>query len=557
MGELRSPLLENVMISSVSFFSFLTHRARILPAIFIILLVSLCSSGRAQEAPSLDQLEETTRHSPEDPSAWYELGNYHYERRNYGPASQAYQKAIDLAPGHIPALFRLGNAYFHQAKLDPAEQVYRRIIRLQDRYAGPHLNLGTIHEVRGGLSDALAEYRRAAELAPDQREPLFGTADVYFRMEMWDKAIELYEKGLATTDPSRQPSPDEQRDIDITRQNLDYARTVRDNGGIVPARRIKESLAAPSRTRGVLLPEMPQTGHSVTLRQILFGTSKHTLESLEGTGRRQLEELVIALRDLEPDTELIIEGHTDRRGADDYNEELSRKRAETILGYLAEQGIDTGRFETKGYGERQPVCRDETEEAWRLNRRVVVRRPDTAATRASSQRAQDAALDIRVYYKDSSGQTRLLGQDQPLPLGAQYRIEIVPDSDTCVYIVRRQGDEFAECLFPSSARSEGNPRSEGTLLALPAPGRFYGTPKTNHSFIIRFYTSPQAIEDLEQVALQAGSAGSVRDVIPIVLAGRPTVRPPAIAAPAPALVISPAILSGLPEPANEIEIRIE
>ncbi|HWA34441.1 MAG TPA: OmpA family protein [Cyclobacteriaceae bacterium] len=67
------------------------------------------------------------------------------------------------------------------------------------------------------------------------------------------------------------------------------------------------------------------------------------------------------------DTDILIEGHTDKTGADDYNMELSRKRALSVANYLESLGVKGARVTTMGYGETQPVSTVDAE-----NRRVEV-----------------------------------------------------------------------------------------------------------------------------------------------------------------------------------------
>lgn len=73
-----------------------------------------------------------------------------------------------------------------------------------------------------------------------------------------------------------------------------------------------------------------------------------------------------------PDTEILIEGHTDNTGDDKYNQELSVKRAESVSGYLKQQSIKSSRITTTGYGELQPLQSNETAEGRTQNRRVEV-----------------------------------------------------------------------------------------------------------------------------------------------------------------------------------------
>ncbi|HTJ41993.1 MAG TPA: OmpA family protein [Kofleriaceae bacterium] len=72
-----------------------------------------------------------------------------------------------------------------------------------------------------------------------------------------------------------------------------------------------------------------------------------------------------------PDIQLIeVQGHTDERGDDAYNLDLSQKRAHAVLEYLTGKGVDESRLQSQGYGETQPIDRRHNEEAWAKNRRV-------------------------------------------------------------------------------------------------------------------------------------------------------------------------------------------
>ncbi|SEK28449.1 OmpA family protein [Halomonas daqiaonensis] len=65
-----------------------------------------------------------------------------------------------------------------------------------------------------------------------------------------------------------------------------------------------------------------------------------------------------------------IEGHTDSRGSEAYNQDLSQRRADSVADFLARQGVDMERMRTIGYGESQPVATNDTEAGRAMNRRV-------------------------------------------------------------------------------------------------------------------------------------------------------------------------------------------
>jgi peptidoglycan-associated lipoprotein len=71
-----------------------------------------------------------------------------------------------------------------------------------------------------------------------------------------------------------------------------------------------------------------------------------------------------------PNVSLRIAGHADERGSDEYNLALSKRRAAETRRFLMQQGVDSTRLETVGFGEEQPLDPGSTEPAWAANRRA-------------------------------------------------------------------------------------------------------------------------------------------------------------------------------------------
>jgi outer membrane protein OmpA-like peptidoglycan-associated protein len=65
-----------------------------------------------------------------------------------------------------------------------------------------------------------------------------------------------------------------------------------------------------------------------------------------------------------------VEGHTDSIGSDEFNEQLSRERAEVVKAYLMARGVPAERLQTVGHGETEPVATNETDDGRQRNRRV-------------------------------------------------------------------------------------------------------------------------------------------------------------------------------------------
>lgn len=92
---------------------------------------------------------------------------------------------------------------------------------------------------------------------------------------------------------------------------------------------------------------------------------------LRSTAQQNLSDLASSLQDY-PNTELLIVGHTDAVGSEEYNQSLSERRANTAAEFLMRQGIAPSRVTTLGKGEMEPVASNETSYGRQQNRRVEV-----------------------------------------------------------------------------------------------------------------------------------------------------------------------------------------
>ena len=110
-------------------------------------------------------------------------------------------------------------------------------------------------------------------------------------------------------------------------------------------------------------------GINVTFNEdagVYFDTSK---SNVKGTSATTLNKLAGIFKEY-PKSNVLVEGHTDSAGPDEYNMNLSEQRAKSVTNYLINQGIDNQRFTTKWYGENQPKGDNTTKEGKATNRRV-------------------------------------------------------------------------------------------------------------------------------------------------------------------------------------------
>jgi outer membrane protein OmpA-like peptidoglycan-associated protein len=101
---------------------------------------------------------------------------------------------------------------------------------------------------------------------------------------------------------------------------------------------------------------------------ILFDIDKSDLRPVSQTNLTELAKILNKY----PDTNILIEGHTDNTGPDDHNMTLSKDRAQSVAFYMATLDVKSARFSTAGYGATQPIVMNDTPEGRQKNRRVDI-----------------------------------------------------------------------------------------------------------------------------------------------------------------------------------------
>jgi len=115
--------------------------------------------------------------------------------------------------------------------------------------------------------------------------------------------------------------------------------------------------------------ETHTVGKIMRLDNLIFnaGTSK-----IESSSYVELDHVVKMLKD-NPKMIIQLEGHTDFQGSPTANMKLSQDRVDAVKNYLTSKGASKGSIKTKAFGGTQPISRENTDEAHKLNRRVELR----------------------------------------------------------------------------------------------------------------------------------------------------------------------------------------
>ena len=127
-------------------------------------------------------------------------------------------------------------------------------------------------------------------------------------------------------------------------------------------------------------------GINVTFNSaLLFQINK---SNLSDSAKASLDKVAGVFNDY-PETNILVEGHTDDTGTDEFNMQLSEKRAKSVSGYLQSKGVEMTRFTIKWYGETQPKFPNDSDSNRIKNRRVELA---VYANEKMKQEAQQGSL---------------------------------------------------------------------------------------------------------------------------------------------------------------------
>jgi outer membrane protein OmpA-like peptidoglycan-associated protein len=186
----------------------------------------------------------------------------------------------------------------------------------------------------------------AAEAAREREEAQKAKAEALAQQQALAAEAEKSRQAAAESDQLRQQAEQMRQEAEKEKQEL-RARLLQQLNTILSTRDTARGLIA-------------------NMSDVLFKTG--SFELLPGARERlaKVSGIVLAY----PSLHLQVEGHTDSVGSDEYNQQLSEKRADAVRDYIVQQGISAASIEAKGFGKTEPIASNETSEGRQQNRRV-------------------------------------------------------------------------------------------------------------------------------------------------------------------------------------------
>lgn len=113
-------------------------------------------------------------------------------------------------------------------------------------------------------------------------------------------------------------------------------------------------------------PNPKEFSQSTQLKDIRFDFDRYDIRAEDA---EVLDANAESLR-ANPKLKILIEGHTDQRGTNEYNMALADRRAKASMNYLVSRGVRSNRISIISYGKERPMCAEATETCWSQNRRA-------------------------------------------------------------------------------------------------------------------------------------------------------------------------------------------
>jgi len=254
---------------------------------------------------------------------------------------------------------------------------------------GSALSVGCAHTTPRELTDARNAYKGAAEGPASQYSPA--------QLHTAQQALSLAEKTFEEEGDSDQTRDrayvamrkaqlaDTQARIDQTRSKLESMEKQSGQAQVAELNQTKSQLQAEEDRRKaaeaaaqksadelarLATVKQEDRGMVITLSgSVLFASDK---SELLPAAQQRLSEVAKALNEGNPNAQIVVEGHTDAKGSESYNLDLSARRAEAVRSYLVSQGVDTSRVRSQGLGFARPIADNKSAEGRANNRRVEI-----------------------------------------------------------------------------------------------------------------------------------------------------------------------------------------
>jgi len=208
----------------------------------------------------------------------------------------------------------------------------------------------------------ITDARKALDRANALAEKHGKVADIQYEATVASRNAEIANEKILTA----QAKDDVEKGTAERQAVLTEARSLEADRNAQQARSAEEHAKSLEQELADLKGKKTDRGIVVTMGDVLFDTGKATLKP----GAYATVERLAAVLKEDASRKVMIEGHTDSVGSDEYSQQLSERRAASVQAALFERGVDASQISTVGKGETTPVASNDNAAGRQQNRRV-------------------------------------------------------------------------------------------------------------------------------------------------------------------------------------------
>ncbi|MDE2890201.1 MAG: tetratricopeptide repeat protein [Gemmatimonadota bacterium] len=150
-----------------------------------------------RSVPAIRAYERVVDADPDFAGGYYNLGNLHYDLKQYDRAAAYFQKVIALKPDFAEAHYNFGNLYYDTGQYDLAILQFEKVIALKKDFAEAHFQMGNALYGLREYDRAVEHFEEAIALKPQFVAAYYNVGDLYYRTGQFDAAVGAYRKAIA------------------------------------------------------------------------------------------------------------------------------------------------------------------------------------------------------------------------------------------------------------------------------------------------------------------------------------------------------------------------
>ncbi len=213
-----------------------------------------------------------------------------------------------------------------------------------------------------------AEQARQAAIA-DQQAALAQKQDALAQKQAAETAAEQAREAAAKADAEQQAAVAQKQDALAQKQAAEAAaEQAREAAAKADAEKADLRKQLLAQLNSILQTNDSARGLIVNMSDVLFDTGSFTLKPTARETMAKISGILLA----HPGLTLQVEGYTDSMGSDDFNQQLSERRAGSVRDFLIAEGVSAASITSKGFGKADPVASNDTVEGRQHNRRVEI-----------------------------------------------------------------------------------------------------------------------------------------------------------------------------------------